>query len=845
MSEPPFDDTTTDERPTWATAKQPPLERAASPVDIHPARLDGWQLRAELDHLLYVQADLHSVATAHPERAGELQPLQDRYRDRYAAVYEQWQRNMAAFAPAIPAPASVGEAPASTQREPWFREFLTDNALVLLFYLGAFALGIATLLFEVYTASELGGLPRFSVVAALDVAFLVAALLLLGRPKLHIIGRSYLVIFAVLTPLTGIAAYRFLELRQLGLEPSAATAVGAACCLFIYAALAHRVQALGYAVISAACLPVIAIAETWNVVPAEWGGVAVALTVPVYAAVFGLWRNAESAWRLFALVAKPAVWAASGLAVAIAVNDASQATQHFPYLTITLLIVGIGHAVVARFERSLLSTVIGVSLSAILVSIPWSCSLDTVWYGVALLVAAGLNIVALEVEVSVSGRSLLRALISVELLILLAVPMANSTAPAIIDSAAALMAVSLAIRQREARWLYLAAATICVAWYWLGNALIPSNTKLDALYSPLPLIFGFVAVGLTASVGRTQSRKWTSPLYAAAAISAGWVELLAAGGGDHALAGWTLVADTVVIVIAGWIENESRAALLSAVSLSAALLLLLDSAAASPSVFPYAFTLLAICLVACGQMLAMLQSDKGLQWGQLLRFSGGALSGVTAITCIALPDFLTPGAAGAISAFVAAAVFALLLALYARVATKPMLDYLAGVVASLAPLWLISFAGGSNPQAYVILPGVVAIGLGLLMLNDRRPGVDSSLGKLLAGCGVALLLGTTELQSLDLSQSWAAYTSELVMESLVVVFVAIGSRTKVLAIMGGAGLALAALHALSVVIQNVPLYVAFAVAAAILLVTATTLAAGRSKWTGPRASISNTWKNWR
>src|SRR6202165_571824 len=192
-------------------------------------------------------------------------------------------------APTLPSPASGGgkEArPASgggkeaPQRS--LSEFFADRSILILSYVGAFLLIVATLLFELSAFSAVDSTARFVGVLVLNLVFGVAGWLCFRLPAMRLVGRTYIAIAALMVPLTFIAAWVFLLLQQYGLSRDLAIAIAAASCALLYGALAVNLESKGFALLS-----LVALAVAWGaaldlVDPGRWRGALLTPAAGVY-----------------------------------------------------------------------------------------------------------------------------------------------------------------------------------------------------------------------------------------------------------------------------------------------------------------------------------------------------------------------------------------------------------------------------------------------------------------------------------------------------------------------------------------------------------------------------------
>jgi len=161
------------------------------------------------------------------------------------------------------------------------REFFADRSILMLSYVGAFLLIVATLLFELSAFTAVDSRARFAGVLILNLVFGIAGWICFRLPAMRLVGRTYVAIAALMVPLTFIAAWVFLVLAQYGLSRDLAVAIAGTSCALLYGALAVRLESRGYALLS-----LVAMAIAWGagidlVGAGRWRG---ALLVPMVAA---------------------------------------------------------------------------------------------------------------------------------------------------------------------------------------------------------------------------------------------------------------------------------------------------------------------------------------------------------------------------------------------------------------------------------------------------------------------------------------------------------------------------------------------------------------------------------
>ena len=222
--------------------------------------------------------------------------------------------------PTLPSPASGGgkyappesgggkDAPPASgggQERSW-REFFADRSILILSYVGAFLLIVATLLFELSAFSAVDSTARFAGVLTLNLVFGLAGWLCFRLPAMRLVGRTYVAIAALMVPLTFIAAWVFLLLQQYGLSPDLAIAIAAASCALLYGVLAVNLESKGYALLSLIALGVAWGATLDLIDPGQWRG---PLLTVVAGAYFVIAHRSERYARFHAAFSRLADWA--------------------------------------------------------------------------------------------------------------------------------------------------------------------------------------------------------------------------------------------------------------------------------------------------------------------------------------------------------------------------------------------------------------------------------------------------------------------------------------------------------------------------------------------------------
>src|SRR5438874_408928 len=179
-------------------------------------------------------------------------------------------------APTLPSPVSGGG------KERSWREFFADRSILILSYVGAFLLIVATLLFELSAFTAVDSTARFAGVLILNLVFGLAGWLCFRLPAMRLVGRTYVAIAALMVPLTFIAAWVFLLLQQYGLSPDLAIAIAGVSCAVLYGVLAVNLESKGYALLSLIAFAVAWVATLGVIDPGPWRGPLLMVPAGVY-----------------------------------------------------------------------------------------------------------------------------------------------------------------------------------------------------------------------------------------------------------------------------------------------------------------------------------------------------------------------------------------------------------------------------------------------------------------------------------------------------------------------------------------------------------------------------------
>jgi hypothetical protein len=172
------------------------------------------------------------------------------------------------------APAAAVERPAAPAQPPrpvfsW-QAFLGEQAIAIMSYLGGFLLLVATITFEVGGWQVLPGSAKLAVVTAVYVVFGGLGLAQRRSARLVTVGGTYLGVFALMTPLVALAAYRF-SLQASGFSIAGMTCISALYATVVYLALGLRLHFMVYSYLGWVALVVGLLAIIpWSGAPIEW-----------------------------------------------------------------------------------------------------------------------------------------------------------------------------------------------------------------------------------------------------------------------------------------------------------------------------------------------------------------------------------------------------------------------------------------------------------------------------------------------------------------------------------------------------------------------------------------------
>jgi hypothetical protein len=151
-----------------------------------------------------------------------------------------------------------------------WQAFIAEQAIAIMAYLGGFLLLIATLTLEVGRWQGLSDLSKLIAVVLVYLIFGVSGLALRRSATLRTVGRTYLGVFALMTPLVALAVYRY-ELQGLGMPVAGMVCLAAAYACAVYLALGLRTNFVTYVYLGWVALLVSALAlDFWADRSGQW-----------------------------------------------------------------------------------------------------------------------------------------------------------------------------------------------------------------------------------------------------------------------------------------------------------------------------------------------------------------------------------------------------------------------------------------------------------------------------------------------------------------------------------------------------------------------------------------------
>jgi hypothetical protein len=417
-------------------------------------------------------------------------------------------------------------------------------------------------------------------------------------------------------------------------------------------------------------------------------------------------------------------------------------------------------------------------------------------------------------------------------------------AEATLLAGAAACALCLAWRSRWPEWLFLAGMIAMWAWYWAAEAIGGVGVDPESIataFGPVPFILGAAAVLVYLRGPRVQRMRWALP-----PLALGIVTAAGADASALELHAWTLLGCSLLLT-AAFTYGAARAGrnivgvYVAAAFTVGATFALLAAIEARVVMYPLVLAALAWMIWLAGR-LSPRETDRA-QWRLAHQRAALAISTLAVAAPLISAIFVTAHDLGPLVVFVASLSLAAIVWTGVSHAGALRDRYVAVLIAGLALDWLAAFSGTGEVQAYVIAPGVTLVVCGLWAREDPQQPLPARAAQVLIGAGAAAMLGTTAIQALATPDA-SGYTVLLLAEGLLALATGVGSRTRLLVIMGAAAILGAAVRALVSAVQVVPLYLAFGTAALILLATATVLAMARARVRQAGHSVREAWATW-
>jgi hypothetical protein len=694
-----------------------------------------------------------------------------------AAAVESTATATAAGATAVGSmspPAISGSASLAPVGHPFsWSAFFAEQSIAILAYTGAFLLLVATLSFEVGGWQALNDTAKLVIVLVVYGFFGIAGFVLLSRERLRTISQAYLGIFALMTPLVGLAVYQF-ALHNTTLSVQGMISVTAWYTTLVYLALALRTHFqqysyMGWVVGVLAAQSIL----LWANLSSDWSAFVLAISAMILLI--------PSALRLPHFFARPALivdMLASALLVvlveikglsivSVALTPGAQNSGQYPFTlaAVTMVPLALGWALTARSARIEMPTanrkyavewldrlVIWLSAQAI-AAIGGDLHIALVHMSDLLAVEAlAAGIVALvyrrqaadRADVRWSAWMLALALPIVGWLINVSLP--DPSQPLIVSlSTGALVSFALAASERTEWWVIYSGLALAVVFHSaiigiIGSAGLKTGSDDFAIALAWSHVGFAVALwALSLALTFPAAQRFSRPAYVLAAANGLYASLLILAMPDfpHHLAYRTvaLASFAALALIAGLRERERIA---SGIAVGAfGTLALMPYLFASGSYWQWFIPPLAAALAALGIRIALGRCNAiplyvvtlvGLALGQIRLFSDSQASvdGTLGIT-VAVWFTLIFGAFGIVIAAIEDGSWIIALAAYcglvAIIGTSNQLaGYALSLVVVLASIALRAWRGRWW-NIWLLAAGVLAITIEVGRFGDSDPHI--------------------------------------------------------------------------------------------------------------------------
>jgi len=355
----------------------------------------------------------------------------------------------------------------------------------------------------------------------------------------------------------------------------------------------------------------------------------------------------------------------------------------------------------------------------------------------------------------------------------------------------------------------------------LAAGLTRTPAPEEAAMAALAWGAGVAGVGLRSRA----APPWAWSVEGAAAGIAAIVVIGALAHGDKDLAGTALLAYSPVIFTAG-VQESQPAGVVGAVAICVAgVFTLLADHRADTLLYPAALAVVGLSTWVAVRLFAprIGARDPSIDAGRLL---GIALLVAAGASGFAFPDRTGAGSIGAALAMAAFLVAAGILVFDARFFGLAQNLYAGLLLGSAAGFFAAREAG--LPEWELGLPGVGLVACAVLLRQESRFHMSQRARQAGVAAGALLAMGWAIAQTLAGGPSWMVV---LLVEGALMVPAGMVLRSRVLLACGAAAVALVSLRALLAIAQAGYLFVAFGLAALVLLVAASGLALGRDRFT--------------
>ena len=178
-----------------------------------------------------------------------------------------------------------GRPPSGPASGPALAPFLSEHAISIVLYLGAFLVVAAVIIYLGYNWGRVGGAVKLGALLGLTIGFFAAAGICVPRASVRLAGQTFLALGAILVPANVAAAYAFV-FAEGPLAQAAFWLLGAGSAGVLYGALSVRLDSRAYGALATLAVPVAAaaLATLVGLSGAWWAPAAELALVPFIAA---------------------------------------------------------------------------------------------------------------------------------------------------------------------------------------------------------------------------------------------------------------------------------------------------------------------------------------------------------------------------------------------------------------------------------------------------------------------------------------------------------------------------------------------------------------------------------